>query len=305
MNEISCGVMGDLLPLYAENMTSPESAALVEAHLPTCPQCAQQLERLRQPVKIPADTAELHLVRMKYYLWKRTVAICMLLLSIALFAMGFAGAWLLHPIAVQAEELDFDFERQSDEELTVTITGEAIDCSVWLDGEVEEGASVVAVIQAHTNRFNRYFGEKRVWTKNLGRFDAINAVFYVPPDAEIDANNDYNGGKMLYGASMSVQPATWFPLPRLAPAFYLLCAGAACAAGGILWLVFRKRKAALLFQIIALLGASYLLAHLCVLGTSLSTINLSFDFCAMAALTVPIFGILFTLPRAFYHPRNL
>lgn len=306
MNEISCGVIGDLLPLYAENLTSPESTALVEAHLPDCPKCTRQLERLRQPVKIPADTADSNLVRMKYYLWKRTVAICMLLLSIALFAVGFAGIWLLRPLPVQAEELDFAFERLQNGQLTATITGEAVDCTVWWDGEAEEGENVVAVIQAHTSRFNRYFGGKRVWTKNLGDADKITAVCYIPPDVEIDTSNYYNGGTILYGGTLSVRSASWIALPRLSPAFYILCACGAFLVGGLLWLIFRKKEhLALVFQILTLLGGAYILAHLCVLGASTASFNLPFDFCATVLLTVPIFGILFTLPRAFRYSHKL
>lgn len=34
-----CNIVRDLLPLYIENMTSPESAQFVEAHLSKCPEC--------------------------------------------------------------------------------------------------------------------------------------------------------------------------------------------------------------------------------------------------------------------------
>ena len=34
-----CNIVRDLLPLYIENMASPESAQFVEAHLSKCPEC--------------------------------------------------------------------------------------------------------------------------------------------------------------------------------------------------------------------------------------------------------------------------
>ena len=41
--KLSCNVIRDLLPLYAENLTSEESNALVDEHLCGCDECAKQL----------------------------------------------------------------------------------------------------------------------------------------------------------------------------------------------------------------------------------------------------------------------
>ena len=40
MNGITCQVIGDLLPLYEDQMLSGDSRALVEEHLSRCPHCA-------------------------------------------------------------------------------------------------------------------------------------------------------------------------------------------------------------------------------------------------------------------------
>ena len=37
--EISCAVCRDLIPLVQDGVASPESEALVKAHLQTCPEC--------------------------------------------------------------------------------------------------------------------------------------------------------------------------------------------------------------------------------------------------------------------------
>ena len=41
----SCGVIRDLLPLYADDACSEESRTLVEEHLAECPACAEELAR--------------------------------------------------------------------------------------------------------------------------------------------------------------------------------------------------------------------------------------------------------------------
>ena len=46
---LPCSVIADLLPIYAENLASTESRALVEAHLQTCTDCRKRLEKLKTP----------------------------------------------------------------------------------------------------------------------------------------------------------------------------------------------------------------------------------------------------------------
>jgi hypothetical protein len=52
--DVTCALVRDLLPLYADGVLSAESAAAVETHLPACPPCAAELESLRAPVPVKA-----------------------------------------------------------------------------------------------------------------------------------------------------------------------------------------------------------------------------------------------------------
>ena len=42
-----CNVIRDLLPLYADDVCSAASREFIEKHLPDCPECAAELEKLR------------------------------------------------------------------------------------------------------------------------------------------------------------------------------------------------------------------------------------------------------------------
>lgn len=53
--KLPCVLIRDLLPLYAEHLTSPETDALVAEHLQNCPDCRQALQDLRLPVQVQAD----------------------------------------------------------------------------------------------------------------------------------------------------------------------------------------------------------------------------------------------------------
>ena len=48
MNQ-ECSIVRDLLPLYAERLTSPETAAFVEKHLRTCADCRAALQETQAP----------------------------------------------------------------------------------------------------------------------------------------------------------------------------------------------------------------------------------------------------------------
>ena len=65
----NCDIIRDLLPLYAEHITSKATNALVEEHLAECEACRAELEQMEQPVllifwmgtaRVPATTEQAH-----------------------------------------------------------------------------------------------------------------------------------------------------------------------------------------------------------------------------------------------------
>lgn len=55
MAEITCGVIKDLLPLYAEGLTNEESNNLIKQHLSECEYCRQQYEEIENDFCINAN----------------------------------------------------------------------------------------------------------------------------------------------------------------------------------------------------------------------------------------------------------
>lgn len=53
-NKIPCAVIKDLLPSYAEDLTSPETCELVRGHLQECPDCQSVYEAMHE--EIPTET---------------------------------------------------------------------------------------------------------------------------------------------------------------------------------------------------------------------------------------------------------
>ena len=58
MNTTSCGIIKDLLPLYADGSLSRESTELVEAHIAKCDECKALLEQMRAETNVAMPDAK-------------------------------------------------------------------------------------------------------------------------------------------------------------------------------------------------------------------------------------------------------
>ena len=91
-NDLTCGVVRDLLPSYVEGLTSPESNTAVERHLSGCPECAQLRTALAGAPEqaAPEDAKEVdYLKKVKRRGWRRVAAA--VAVTVLLFAVGVAA----------------------------------------------------------------------------------------------------------------------------------------------------------------------------------------------------------------------
>ena len=51
--KVSCDIVKDILPLYAEDMVSNATKKVVEEHICDCADCSKELEVLKQAQKLP------------------------------------------------------------------------------------------------------------------------------------------------------------------------------------------------------------------------------------------------------------
>lgn len=76
--KISCDIIRDLLPLYAENVTSKASNDMVDEHLRSCGRCRQFLSDLRRPAEFPREIPVHSLDRVKQHIQKRRILTALL-----------------------------------------------------------------------------------------------------------------------------------------------------------------------------------------------------------------------------------
>lgn len=145
--KLPCIIVHDLLPLYAEHLTSPETDELLAEHLQSCPACAEELHALRLPVPVQADAqADAPLKGIKKTLQKKSLcaaaaAVLAVLCTVALvFWMGTACT------PATAEQAQFWTYSRKEDGANLCIL-EAQGEGVWLDieGDFNWGREVVSV----------------------------------------------------------------------------------------------------------------------------------------------------------------
>lgn len=88
-----CSIVRDLLPLYAEDMVSPDTKAFLKEHLSVCEPCRREFSQMQQPeavsfpMPVTGEAVPLQILNRK---WKRkNFAIALLLLLSAVLIGGY------------------------------------------------------------------------------------------------------------------------------------------------------------------------------------------------------------------------
>lgn len=155
-DNLPCAVVRDLLPIYVEGLTEPETNAAVEAHLKTCPACTARLAAMRAPEPPPeAETAKEvdYLKKVKRRSWKRVV---LAVLVTVLVLMGALAAKLFLLGSAAGPESMVFYVEQSDETLSLRISSAVSANAYWgwntksQDGVVEISAREGLVSPLHS-----------------------------------------------------------------------------------------------------------------------------------------------------------
>lgn len=88
--KISCNIIRDILPLYAEDMVCEETREFVDGHLRECDSCTQELARLKKKEAIPVsvDTAPMEHIRKSIRKRQILTTVCVLLTVASLLLLG-------------------------------------------------------------------------------------------------------------------------------------------------------------------------------------------------------------------------
>jgi len=151
--KITCDIIRDLLPLYAEDMVSEDSKQLVDEHLCQCDPCTRVLAALKKKVPLPVETdpEPLNKVR-KMILRRRVLSVFAALLTLAT-VFSFVITWLFVPFQLTMEQALDDFYVKDGHIV--------IDYSPYVTGRSQTGFNDNWFINQYSTRYDMWKGDNR------------------------------------------------------------------------------------------------------------------------------------------------
>ena len=290
-----CSIVRDLLPLYVEDMVSPDTAEFVKEHLDSCPECKNEHGQLKEPAKIPVKTDAKPLLRIKRKLWtKRLMTVAFtLLLVMALLLSGFA--FISAPEYLPYSEDLITITENADGSITLTFDEQVMHfrssacVEPYTEGDNGEHYQYVYHVEAWTSLWDRWFSNRSVQSFTISEE-------YPEGDGPIVIYYSSNNGKddvCIYGEEPT-DYAGVVTLPRLVLAYYLFLAFFIFGNLLGLWFILRfalPRKTTLRrwTERLSLYPLSYILAHFAVKGLQTDSYGITRDFLLIVLISILIY----------------
>lgn len=298
--KLPCSVVRDLLPLHAEQLTEPETAALVEEHLHDCAPCTQRLAAMREQAPEPVETTQ-PLKSLKKQLRLRrwcTALLAALLVFTLLFTCFYRTdslqclPWQEGLVQVKGVETVTPEERlgRSYQLLDAAAvppheyTGEALvlqtdsRISGWRSTTSQEDGVTTVYLQGASRR-------SLLRQESTAEYGEI--VLYPVPDRVVYGYTEPQ--QLLWGQETDGGAVV---LPRLVLAYYRLLAAVLAVVLGILWYCLRRKPCAGLLRQLFFAPLAWLLAHLLLKGPDAASFFPESDLLGILGLAVAIYGLL-------------
>ena len=276
--KVSCDVIQDLLPLYAEEMLSADSQKLVEEHLPECEECRQLLNEMREDNPIPIDPNPTPIKKVQGHFRKKKIqAVVIAMFASVILAIAAIGLITAPSFLPFSEDL-------------VTITQEENgNVIVSFDEKVKGYDS--HLIHDENDEENVYF--IRTWDSIWGNVrdqqlndivlntagERVDGVYY---DEAVGAE-----GILIFGSGYSGSIAI---LSDMFYAYYVMIALVFLLIFAAISLVAKNYpRIREIATSIALLPTAYIIGHLFVLRTDGSSYAGTRDLFVIVLLTIPLY----------------
>lgn len=259
--KLSCSVINDLLPLYAENISSEDTNALVEEHLSECADCREKLHALKEPKEMIPESTE-PLKNLKKEIQKRRLrfaGIAALVVFIILFTviahLTDRKAIPYSPDLLSVEGIyQYSPAGQNTPESAVAIMVRRTPETKFLEVDYvtdPDTGETTAFLQCWKNGLmDARYMEDTILLKQ----GTVRVIYGFGENQTLLFGDPMNGGMQI--------------LPRLALSYYVILAAIAAIILAVLWIIFRKKKAGRIFRQLFFIPISYIIGHLLVKGFS-------------------------------------
>lgn len=179
---------GDLIPLYVDEVLTPDSVELVEEHLAECEDCTAKVESLRKTTVVAADK-DVKPIKKIHGKIKKGRIIAGAITAAVIFAAAFAAAFFTDNV-----RFDYSYDDVKDK-ITVVSGSDGHDVVVMYDGKVDYGVWEVENVVGHkdgkeqvevTLYISRFFGSLKRYNENSDskRFNGKQIIYAAHPSEE-------------------------------------------------------------------------------------------------------------------------
>lgn len=258
--KISCNIIKDLLPLYAEGMVSSDSREMIEEHIGDCAPCRDALAELRQETVVPTQTDTASLEHLERNIRRRRVGAAVLAILITATVLFGVFNYLYSPVYLSVEEAVVSVTEKGDNIVIVELSTQAEYCR-WEDHvDPDTGRKSVTFIAAR-HKWNVLMDS--IFGAETKADDSRQMHLAANKDIWYASTSDGEEDTLLWG----VEPSGGrISLPRLVLGYYFMMSLGSGLLLLIPALVFRKKTAGKLFGVICTLCFSFALSDLIATG---------------------------------------
>lgn len=262
-----CSIVCDLLPLYAEDMVSEDTAEFVKEHLGNCPTCRAELEKLRKPVQpvaaqhVPDIDAE-PLKRLKKALLTEKVQAILCTAAVLLALMLSGLSFLTAPEYFAYSQELVTVTEGANGEATISFSSEITNYKLQRIADPADKQTVYH-LEAWTCAWDRMFSKPGAQDVTVKPENGHELLIYF---TQFINQSSSNSAVCIYG---EIEPDSggWMALPGLSMGYWLAINIVLLVILGVIWLNLRKKeKPRRLVERLILIPIAYMLGHLCVLG---------------------------------------
>lgn len=262
-----CSIVCDLLPLYAEDMVSEDTAEFVKEHLGNCPTCRAELEKLRKPVQpvaaqhVPDIDAE-PLKRLKKALLMEKVQAILCTAAVLLALMLSGLSFLTAPEYFAYSQELVTVTEGANGEATISFSSEITDYKLQRIADPADKQTVYH-LEVWTCAWDRMFSKPGAQDVTVKPENGHELLIYF---TQFINQSSSNSAVCIYG---EIEPDSggWMALPGLSMGYWLAINIVLLVILGVIWLNLRKKeKPRRLVERLILIPIAYMLGHLCVLG---------------------------------------
>lgn len=262
-----CSIVCDLLPLYAEDMVSEDTAEFVKEHLGNCPTCRAELEKLRKPVQPVAaqhvpDTDAEPLKRLKKALLMEKVQAILCTAAVLLALMLSGLSFLTAPEYFAYSQELVTVTEGANGEATISFSSEITNYKLQRIADPADKQTVYH-LEVWTCAWDRMFSKPGAQDVTVKPENGHELLIYF---TQFINQSSSNSAVCIYG---EIEPDSggWMALSGLSMGYWLAINIVLLVILGVIWLNLRKKeKPRRLVERLILIPIAYMLGHLCVLG---------------------------------------